>query len=154
MSYFIAEDKYISEKWIQLISRSMDIMDQSANQSASQPVCPWQTNWLQPASQSVHLSFTDRLTFINDLYGFRRYKNIRKMVSTYISECGSKGSASQPVSRSISLYLTDRLPSASQPVNQSVYPWQTDWLYKWLFSFLKIQKYQENVFKLYHGVWI
>ena len=40
MSYFIAEDKYISEKWIQLISRSMDIMDQSANQSASQSVCP------------------------------------------------------------------------------------------------------------------
>ena len=40
MSYFFAEDKNISDKWIQLISRSVDIMDQSDNQSASQSVCP------------------------------------------------------------------------------------------------------------------
>ena len=116
MTYMVSEDTKISGKCCKFISRSMDILDQSANQSASQAVCPWQTNWLQPASQSAPLPFTDRLTFINDLYGFRRYKNIRKMVSTYISKCGSKGSASQPVSRSICRYLTDRLISASQPV--------------------------------------
>ena len=128
MTYMVSEDTKKSEKCCQFISWSMDIMDQSANQSARQSVCPWQTNWLEPATQSVRLSLPDRLTFINDLYGFRRYTNIRKMVSTYISECGSKGSASQPVSRAICLYLTDRLPSPSQPVNLSVCTWQTDWL--------------------------
>ena len=40
MTYFFAEDKKISGKLIQLISRSMDIMDQSANLSANQSVCP------------------------------------------------------------------------------------------------------------------
>ena len=47
-------------------------------------------------------------------------KNIRKMVSTYITECGSKGPASQSVSlsQSVCLYLTDRLTS----VNRSVCP--------------------------------
>ena len=44
MTYFLAEDTKISEKWIQLISPSMDIMNQSANQSAIQSVCPRQTD--------------------------------------------------------------------------------------------------------------
>ena len=39
MTYFFAEDKKISGKWIQLISRSIDIMNQSANQPAIQCVC-------------------------------------------------------------------------------------------------------------------
>ena len=33
MTYFFADDTKLSRKWIQLISRSMDIMDQSASQS-------------------------------------------------------------------------------------------------------------------------
>ena len=40
MTYFFAGDTKISGKWIQLILRSMDIMDQSANQSGNQSVCP------------------------------------------------------------------------------------------------------------------
>ena len=47
MTYIVSEDTQVSEKWIQLISWSVDIMDQSAS---------------QPASQSVCLSLTDRLT--------------------------------------------------------------------------------------------
>ena len=39
MTYFFAEDKKISRKLIQLISRIMDIMNQSANKSANQSVC-------------------------------------------------------------------------------------------------------------------
>ena len=58
---------------------------------------------------------------LNDLYRFRRYKNIRKMVSTYIKDCGSKGPASQPNCQSVCLYLTDRLTSDSQSVSLSVY---------------------------------
>ena len=146
MTYFFAEDTKISGKWIHLISRSMDIMDQSANPSASQSVCPRQTDWLQPASQSVRLSLTDRLIFINNLFRFRRYKNMRKMDSTYITEYGYKGPASQPANQSAShvtnvldwktnfgqsvclslTYQTDWL----QQVNQSVCPWQTVWLLK------------------------
>ena len=42
----------------------------------------------QPASQSIGLSLTDRLTVINDLFPFRRLTNMRKMDSTYITECG------------------------------------------------------------------
>ena len=83
MTYFSAEDTKISGKWIHLISRSMDIMNQSANQ----PVCP---------------SILDRrLIFINDLFRFRRYKIIRRMDSTYNTECGYKGSVSQPISLSV-----------------------------------------------------
>ena len=33
MSYFVSEDTQISEKWIQLMSRSVGIKDQSASQS-------------------------------------------------------------------------------------------------------------------------
>ena len=42
---------------------------------------------------------------LNDVFLCRRYKNIRKIDSTYITECGSKGPACQLVC----LYLTDRL---------------------------------------------
>ena len=58
---------------------------------------------------------------LNDLYRFRRYKNITKMVSTYIKDCGSKGPACHPACQSLCLYLTDRLTSASQSVSLSVY---------------------------------
>ena len=40
MTYFLAEDTKISGKWIQLISRRMDIMDLSDSQPVSQSVCP------------------------------------------------------------------------------------------------------------------
>ena len=46
MTYFFAEDTKISGKLIQLISRSMDIMDKSA----------------KPVSQSFGLNLTDRMT--------------------------------------------------------------------------------------------
>ena len=65
MTYFLAEDTKISGKWIQLISRRMDIMDLSDSQSVRQSVCP-------PI-------LTDRLTFINDLFRFRRCKKIRSI---------------------------------------------------------------------------
>ena len=120
MTYFFAEDIKISGKWIQLISPSMDIMNQSANQSAIQCVCPWQADWLQPCSESVRLSLTDRPTFINDLFRFRRYKNFWRMDSTYITKWGYKGSVSQPTSQpasqSVCLYLTDGRTSASRSV--------------------------------------
>ena len=121
MTYFFAEDKKISGKWIRVISRSMDIMNQSASQPVSQSVCLSLADRLtQPASQSVRLSLTDSRTFINDLFRFSRYKNIRRIDSTYIRECGYKGSASQPISlpasQSVCLYLTDRLTSASRSV--------------------------------------
>ena len=58
MSYFFAEDKNISGKWIQLISRSMDIMDQSANQS----VCLSLNDKLTSASKSVCTSIIYRQT--------------------------------------------------------------------------------------------
>ena len=64
MTYFFADDTQYMRKMVQLISRCMDIMDQSAS---------------QPVSQSVRLSLADRLNFINDLFRFRRYKNIRRM---------------------------------------------------------------------------
>ena len=71
---------------------------------------------------------------------FRRYKNIRKMDSTYITKCRYKGPASQPANQSAShvthvrdrqnnfshsaslsvLDIPDRLISASQPVRLSV----------------------------------
>ena len=46
--------------------------------------------------------------------------NIRKMVSTYITECGSKGPASQPASLSVSLSVLDRQTDFSQPVSLSL----------------------------------
>ena len=75
------------------------------SQPVSQSVCLSLKDRLTSASQSVCLSLKDRLTFINDLYRFRRYKNIRKMVSTYFTECGCKGPASQPVSQPVSRYV-------------------------------------------------
>ena len=86
------------------------------------------------------------------------------MVSTYITECGSKGPASQPVShpvsrsictwqkdrltsasQSVCLYLTKRLASASQPVNQSVLDRQTDlnniYIYKYINIYIYIYIY-------------
>ena len=45
---------------------------------------------------------------LNDLYRFRIHKNIRKMISTYITDCGSKGTASQLARLSFSLSALDR----------------------------------------------
>ena len=153
MTYFFAEDKKISGKWIQLISRSMDIMDQSANQSADQSVCPWQTDWLKLASEYVRLSLTDRLTFINDLLRFRSFQKIWGMDSsyiteygyiwridsTYITECGYKGSVSQPTSQaasqSVCLYLTDKLTSASRSVCLSLTDRLTEIIYIYIYMY-------------------
>ena len=55
MTYFFAEDTKKSEKLIQLISQSMDIMDQSASQS----VFDMQTNFSQRVSLSVYPWQTD-----------------------------------------------------------------------------------------------
>ena len=41
-------------------------------------------------------------------YRFRIFKNIRKMDSSYITECGYKGSASQPANQSVSLSVLER----------------------------------------------
>ena len=75
----------------------------------------------QQVSQSVCLARTDRLTIyiyiyhsLNDLYRFRIYKNIRKMDSTYIKECGYKRPATQPANQPAS--QTDWL----QPVSHSL----------------------------------
>ena len=117
MTYFVSEDTKISEKLIQLISRSMDIMDQSAN---------------QPTSQLISLSALDRQTDFSQpvslTYRFRRYKNIMKMDSTYITENAYNGPVSQPVSQSGCLCLTDRLTSASQSVYPSIDDRQTDFI--------------------------
>ena len=87
MTYILAEDTKISGKWIQHISRSIDIMNQSASQPVSQSVCLFLADRLTSASQSVCPSILDRQTdFINDLFPFIRYKNIRRMDSTYITE--------------------------------------------------------------------
>ena len=164
MTYFVSEDTKISGKWIQLISRSVDINDQSASQPVSLPVsqsvCTWQTNWLQPAGQSVCACQTDWLKiyiynyiFPKWLISLQKIKNIWKMDSTCITKYGYNGPVSQPVSQSVSLFLADRLTSASQSVCPSILDRQTDF-YKWLISFQQMQKYQENGFNLYHGVWI
>ena len=63
---------------------------------------------------------------LNDLFLCRRYKYIRKIDSTYITEYGYNGPVSQPVSQSVCLSLTDRLTSASQSVCPSVLYRQTD----------------------------
>ena len=163
MTYFVSADTKISGEWIQHISRSVDIKYPSASQPVSQPVsqsvCTWHTDWLQPASQSVCPCQMDWLKWyiyiivlynsLNDLFLCRRYKNIRKIDSTSITEYGYN----EPVSQPVCLSLTDRLTSASQSVCPSILDGQSDF-YKWLFSFQKIQKYQENGFNLYHGVWI
>ena len=116
------------------------IMDQSARQPVSQPVSLYvlnkQTNFSN-TSQYVW-TLTERLTFINVLFRFRRYKHIRIMASTYITEYEYNGPTSQPI---------------SQPLSQSAIDRHTDF-YKWLVSFQKIHKYQENGFNLYNGVWI
>ena len=159
MSCIVSEDTRISGKWIQLISRSVDIKDQPVSQStsqlvmwlmsltdripsASQSVCPLHTRHTD-SSQSVCLFLTDRLTFIiNDLFRIRRYKNIRTIDSIYIAEYRYNGPVSQP---------------ADQSASQSVCPWQTDWLQPASqsdISFQKIQKYQENGFNYITVCWI
>ena len=100
MTYFLTEDTKISGKWIQLISQRMDIMDLSDSQPVSQSVCLDRQ--------------TDLYNSLNDLFLSRRYKNIRKMDSTYITKYGYNELVSQPVSHSVSLPLTDRLTSARQ----------------------------------------
>ena len=62
MTCIFAEDTKISGKWIQLISRSMDIMNQSASQAVSQSVCLSVADKLTSASQSVCPSILDRHT--------------------------------------------------------------------------------------------
>ena len=62
MTYNFAEDTKISGKWIQLISRSMDIMNQSASQPVSQSICLSLADRLTSASQSVCPSILDRQT--------------------------------------------------------------------------------------------
>ena len=63
----------------------------------------------------------------NDLFLCRRYKNITKMVQL-ISRCKDimDQSASQPVSQSVCLFLTNRPTSASQSVCLSIFDRQTD----------------------------
>ena len=114
MIYIFAEDKKISGKWIQLISRNM----------VSLPVHDRQTDLLQP-SASRKVSVLDRQTDLNNIYIYiivlynslndiflsRRYKNIRKMDSTYITKYGYNEPISQRVSYSVCLPLTDRLTS-------------------------------------------
>ena len=39
MTYIISDDTKISEKWIQLISRSVDLKDQPVCQPVSRSVC-------------------------------------------------------------------------------------------------------------------
>ena len=56
----------------------------------------------------------------------RRYKNIGKMDSTYITEYEYNGPVSQPVSQSFCLSLTDRITSARQSVDPSILDRQTD----------------------------
>ena len=51
---------------------------------------------------------------------FRRYKNIRKMDSTYIAEYGYNEPTSQPLSQPVSQSILDRKTDFSQPVSQSV----------------------------------
>ena len=68
MTHFLAEDSKISGKWIQLISRRMDIMDLSNSQPVSQSVCLSLTDRPTSASQSVCLSLTDRMTEIIYIY--------------------------------------------------------------------------------------
>ena len=56
----------------------------------------------------------------------RRYNNIRKMNSTYITEYGYNEPVSQPCSQPVSLSLADRLTSASQSICPSILDRQTD----------------------------
>ena len=65
MTYFLAEDKKISGKRIQLISRRLDIMDLSDSQPVSQSVCLSLTDRPTSASQSVCPSILDRQTDFN-----------------------------------------------------------------------------------------
>ena len=66
MTYFVSEDSKISGELIKVISRSVDIKDQSASQPVSQPVSQSvldrQTDFSQPVSQSV----LDRQTDLNN----------------------------------------------------------------------------------------
>ena len=74
MYYFVSEDTQISGKWIQLISRSVDIKDQSVSPSVH--------DRLTSASQSLCLSRTDRVTYIKIIY-----KYIYIYIYIYIYKC-------------------------------------------------------------------
>ena len=65
MTYFLAEDTKISGKWIQLISRRMDIMELSDSQPVSQSVCLPLTDRPTSASQSVCPPILGRQTDFN-----------------------------------------------------------------------------------------
>ena len=62
--------------------------------------------------QPVSLSLTDRLTFINVLFRFRRCKNIRKVDAAYTTEGGYNEPVSHRARQSVALSLTDILTSA------------------------------------------
>ena len=62
MTYFFADDTQYMRKMVQLISRCMDIMDQSASQPVSQSVCLSLADRLTSARQSVCPSILDRQT--------------------------------------------------------------------------------------------
>ena len=72
MSYFISVDMKISERVIELISRSLDLMDQPVCQPVRQSVPGRRTDF---SNQSVSLSLTGKLTSPNDLFHLIKYKN-------------------------------------------------------------------------------
>ena len=117
----------------------------------SQPVSQSVLSSLMSASQEVYLSLTDILTFINDSFRFRIYKNIRKMDSTYITENGYNGPTSQQSdSQSVSQSVLDRQTGFShKPVSLSL----TDRLtcINDLFTFRRY-RIIINMDSTYHGV--
>ena len=66
MTSFVSEDTKISGEWIQLISRSVDIKDQSASQPVRQPVSQSVLDRQTDFSQPVSLSVLERQTDLND----------------------------------------------------------------------------------------
>ena len=94
---------------------------QPACQSASQSVSLSLVDILTSASRYGYLSLTDRLTFIKDLFRFRRHTTNRKLDSTYITECEDNWQpASQPMRQPVSQSVLDSLTSASQSVYLSL----------------------------------
>ena len=161
MTYFVSADTKISGEWIQLISRSVDIKDQSASQSVSLSVLDRQTD----------LKYTYIIILYNSLnvISLQKIKKYRKMDSTYITEYEYNGLVSQPSSHSVCLYFTIKLTSASRSICLSLTDRLTSkndiyiyiyvciiYLYNSLndISLHKIRKYRENGFNLYHRVWI
>ena len=68
MTYIASEYTKISEKWLQLISRIVDLKEQPTSQPVSQSVCLYLTDKLTSVSWSVSLSLTDRQTDLNNIY--------------------------------------------------------------------------------------